>query len=221
MHGGRQVQLPLGSVPLTSATALPAPAGDFSRRPFTSTAAIVPEAESPAEAAGSSAASTPFCIGTQIEPDREGPVFHRNHCSLTNRSPMFCSSLHLCDFDFSLLFQLFLKIATSCITETRNDSQDRKDDHKESHGRYHNVAHIISPPVDRNVVQPSRPASNMNLSTFRDCDGSNHPSEAVRPTGGTGAPSTTRPQAAAQAPRSARATIRWFSVIVKSCVQRV
>ena len=41
------------------------------------------------------------------------------------------------------------------------------------------------------------------------------------PTGGTGALSTTRPQAAAQASRSARATIRWFRLIVKSCVQRV
>jgi hypothetical protein len=77
---------------------------------------MVPEAASPAEAAGFSAASTPFCIGTQIEPDRERAVFHRNHFSLANRSPMFCSSLHLCDFDFSLLFQLFLKIITSCIT---------------------------------------------------------------------------------------------------------
>ena len=29
---------------------------------------------------------------------------HRHHVSLANRSSMFCSSLHLCDFDFSLLF---------------------------------------------------------------------------------------------------------------------
>ena len=61
--------------------------------------------------------STPEPKITSV-PDFSTPQrpLHRHHISLANRSSMFCSSLHLCDFDFSLLFQLFLKIITSCIT---------------------------------------------------------------------------------------------------------